>query len=120
MNGPMNGPMNAVSTVTGVQFAPTFPLWALGALTLIGLAALIPAFRARTPGRWWRLLMVLLLAGWLSGPQLVRQQWRTRPDIALLVVAHSGSAPLRGGLRPALTSVPRGGAASAGRLRGTS
>jgi hypothetical protein len=39
--------MNAVSTVTGVQFAPAFPLWALGALTLVGLAALIPAFRAR-------------------------------------------------------------------------
>jgi hypothetical protein len=95
MNGPMNGPMNAVSTVTGVQFAPTFPLWALGALTLIGLAALIPAFRARTPGRWWRLLMLLLLAGWLSGPQLVRQQWRTRPDIALLVVDHSGSETIR-------------------------
>jgi hypothetical protein len=90
--------MNAVSTVTGVQFAPAFPLWALGALTLVGLAALIPAFRARTPGRWWRLLMLLLLAGWLSGPELVRQQWRTRPDIALLVVDHSGSETIRGRL----------------------
>jgi len=88
--------VNAVSTVTGVQFAPALPLWALGALTLVGLLALIPAFRARTPGRWWRLLMLLLLAGWLSGPQLVRQQWRTRPDIALLVVDHSGSETIRG------------------------
>jgi hypothetical protein len=88
--------MSAVSTVTGVQLAPAFPLWALGALTILGLLALIPAFRARTPGRWWRLLMLLLLAGWLSGPQLVRQQWRTRPDIALLVVDHSGSETIRG------------------------
>jgi hypothetical protein len=87
--------MNVVSTVTGVQFAPAFQLWALGALTLLGMAALIPAFRARTPGRWWRLLMLLLLAGWLSGPELVRQQWRTRPDIALLVVDHSGSETIR-------------------------
>ena len=90
--------MNAVSTVTGVQFAPALPLWALGALTLLGLLSLIPAFRARTPGRWWRLLMLLLLAGWLSGPQLVRQQWRTRPDIALLAVDHSGSETIRGRL----------------------
>jgi hypothetical protein len=88
--------MNAVSTVTGIQLAPDLPLWALGALTLLGLAALIPAFRARTPGRLWRLLLLLLLAGWLSGPQLVRQQWRTRPDIALLVVDHSGSETIRG------------------------
>ena len=85
----------AISTVTGVQFAPAFPLWALAALALLGLTALIPAFRAGTPGRWWRLLTVLLLAGWLSGPQLVRQQWRTRPDIALLVVDHSGSETIR-------------------------
>jgi hypothetical protein len=90
--------VNAVSTVTGVQFAPALPLWALAALALLGLIALVPAFRARTPGRWWRLLMLLLLAGWLSGPQLVRQQWRTRPDIALLVVDHSGSETIRGRL----------------------
>ena len=88
--------MNAVSTVTGIQFAPAVPLWALGALMLLGLVALIPAFRTGTPGRWWRLLMLLLLAGWLSGPELVRQQWRTRPDIALLVVDHSGSETIRG------------------------
>jgi hypothetical protein len=85
----------AVSTVTGVQFAPTLPLWVIAALALIGLMALIPAFRARTPGRLWRLLLLALLAGWLSGPKLVRQQWRTRPDIALLVVDHSGSATIR-------------------------
>jgi hypothetical protein len=85
----------AVSTITGVQFAPAFPFWAVGGLALLGLLALIPAFRARTPGRWWRLLMLLLLAGWLSGPQLVRQQWRARPDIALLVVDHSGSETIR-------------------------
>jgi hypothetical protein len=90
--------MNAVSTVTGVQFAPALPLWALGALALLGLLALAPAFRTRAPGRWWRLLLLLLLAGWLSGPQLVRQQWRTRPDIALLVVDHSGSETIRGRL----------------------
>lgn len=87
--------MNAVSTVTGVQFAPALPLWLLGALTLLGLIALIPAFRASTPGCWWRLLILALLVGWLSGPKLVRQQWRTRPDIALLVVDHSGSETIR-------------------------
>lgn len=87
--------MNGVSTATGVQFAPTLPLWALGALTILGLIALIPAFRARTPGRWWRLLVLALFAGWLSGPKLVRQQWRTRPDIVLLVVDHSGSETIR-------------------------
>ena len=99
--------MNAISTVTGVQFAPTLPLWAIGALVLLGLLALIPAFRARTPGRFWRLLMLLLLAGWLSGPQLVRQQWRARPDIALLVVDHSGSETIRG--RLALIDAARAG-----------
>jgi hypothetical protein len=82
---------DVVSTVTGVHFAAAVPLWALAGLGLLGLAALIPAFRARTPGRWWRLLVLALVLGWLSGPNLVRQQWRAQPDIALLVLDKSGS-----------------------------
>ena len=73
--------MNAVSTVTGVQFAPAMPLWALGALALLGLLALIPAFRARTPGRWWRLLLLLLLAGWLSAPPPAKSRTKTSKTI---------------------------------------
>ncbi len=88
--------MNATATIVGVNLAPALPIWLLGALGAIGLAALVPAFTTRTPGRWWRLLLLALLLGWLSGPKLVRQQWRPRPDIALLVVDHSGSETIRG------------------------
>ena len=87
--------MNAISTVVGVTLTPGLPLWLLAALGVAGLIALAPAFLNRTPGRWWRLLLLALLLGWLSGPKLVRQQWRARPDIALLVVDHSGSETIR-------------------------
>ncbi|MCB8875617.1 hypothetical protein [Acidisoma silvae] len=88
--------MNSVSTVVGANIAPNLPLWLLAVLGAAGLLVLIPAFLGRTPGRWWRLLLLALLLGWLSGPKLVRQQWRARPDIALLVVDHSGSETILG------------------------
>ena len=88
--------MNSVSTVVGVTLTPALPIWLLAAFGAAGLIALIPAFWGRTPGRWWRLLLLALLLGWLSGPKLVRQQWRARPDIALMVVDHSGSETIRG------------------------
>ncbi|MCB8880732.1 hypothetical protein ACELLULO517_10855 [Acidisoma cellulosilytica] len=88
--------MNTVSTVVGLNVTPALPLWVLLVLGVAGLIVLIPAFLNRTPGRWWRLLLLALLLGWLSGPKLVRQHWRARPDIALLVVDHSGSETIRG------------------------
>lgn len=87
--------MNGISTVVGVMLTPALPPWLLITLGIAGLLALAPAFLNRTPGRWWRLLLLALLLGWLSGPKLVRQQWRARPDIALLVVDHSGSETIR-------------------------
>ncbi|HTI00465.1 MAG TPA: hypothetical protein VL752_05915 [Acidisoma sp.] len=87
--------MTAATTLTGLQFAPVIPLWLLAALGLLGLLALLPAFLGRTPGRLWRLLLLALLIGWLSGPTLVRQQWRDLPDIALLILDHSGSTTIR-------------------------
>lgn len=88
--------MTAATTLTGLQFAPVIPLWLLALLGLLGFLALLPAFLGRTPGRLWRLLLLALLLGWLGGPTLVRQQWRDLPDIALLVVDHSGSTTIRG------------------------
>jgi hypothetical protein len=88
--------VSTTSSIVGVNLAPALPVWLLIALAITGLAALIPAFTARTPGRWWRLLLLALLLGWLGGPKLVRQQWRARPDIALLVIDHSGSETIRG------------------------
>ncbi|WP_459674509.1 hypothetical protein [Acidisoma sp. 7E03] len=83
------------ATVTGLQFAPVLPLWLLAALAVLGLLALVPAFLGRVPGRLWRLLLLLVLLGWLTGPTLVRQQWRDLPDIALLAIDHSGSTTIR-------------------------
>lgn len=88
--------MTMAATVTGLQFAPVLPLWLLAALALLGLLALLPAFLGRTPGRFWRLLLFLLLLGWLTGPTLIRQQWRDLPDIALLAIDHSGSTTIHG------------------------
>jgi hypothetical protein len=85
----------ATSTVTGLQWAPLLPPWVLAALGIVGLLLVLLAFTARLPGRWWRLVLLLLLLGWLSGPTLVRQHWHSRPDIALLVVDHSGSTTIR-------------------------
>lgn len=82
--------------VVGLSLAPALPPLLLLGLGLIGLLALLPAFLGRVPGRWWRLALLGLTLGWLSGPQLVRQQWRARPDIALLVIDHSGSETIRG------------------------
>ena len=84
-----------MSAVTGLTLAPELPLWLLAALAVAGLLVLLPAWRARTPGRWWRLLTFALVLGWLAGPQLVRQQGRARPDIALLVLDRSGSMTIR-------------------------
>jgi hypothetical protein len=84
-----------MSAVTGLAFAPTLPVWILVMLGAAGLLALVPAFRAATPGRFWRLLALALLVAWLAGPRLVRQQWRPRPDIALLMLDRSGSMSIR-------------------------
>ncbi|GAB0113468.1 hypothetical protein [Acidisoma sp. C75] len=88
--------MGTASIVTGLQWAPALPPWLLATLGLAGLLLVAIGFLRRVPGRWWRLLLLGLLLGWLAGPTLVRQHWQGRPDIALLVVDHSGSTSIRG------------------------
>jgi hypothetical protein len=93
-------------TFAGLDFAPVIPLWLLGVLALIALAALAPALiriaidaegqRRLAPARGSLLRLAAFAALFLAiaNPRLVEETRETRPDIALLVVDRSDSATL--------------------------
>ncbi|HYF07765.1 MAG TPA: hypothetical protein VD970_09090, partial [Acetobacteraceae bacterium] len=81
-------------TVAGLDFAPALPLWLLGALAALALAALLPALLRRARGAAWRAAAFAMVLLALAHPRLVEETRETRPDISLLVVDRSDSAQL--------------------------
>lgn len=77
--------------LAGIDFAPVLPLWLIGALAVVALLALVPAFLRRARGAPLRALVFGLLLLALANPRLVEETRETRPDIALLVVDRSAS-----------------------------
>jgi len=77
--------------ISNLRFDPTLPVWLLAALGALCLIALAPAAVRRARGAGWRFAAFAVLLAWLAGPRLVRQTWQDLPDIALMVVDHSGS-----------------------------
>lgn len=99
------------------DLAPVLPLWLLGALAVLALLALAPAFLRGARGVWWRALAFTLLLGALAGPRLVEETRETRPDIALLLVDRSDSTRAAAGHAEAIEAARRGIEARIGRLR---
>ncbi len=83
-----------------IAFAPLLPAWLLWTLSGLCLAATLLALLRRAAGALWRGAGLALLLGWLSGPALLRQDWRALPQTLLLLVDHTGS--MRVGQRQAI------------------
>ena len=81
-------------TAAALDFAPVLPVWLLGVLAVIALAALAPALWRRARGAAWRAAAFAMVLLALANPRLVEETRETRPDIALMVVDHSDSARL--------------------------
>ena len=77
--------------IAAIRFEPTVPLWLLGALAALCLAALGPALWRRARGALWRALAFAVLLGWLAGPRLVQETREGLPDIGLMVVDDTAS-----------------------------
>ena len=91
--------MKLAQAYAALRFDPAVPLWLLGLLTAICLAALAPALLRRARGALWRTLAFAVLLVWLAGPRLVEETRDTLPDIGLIVVDKSDS--MRVGTRAA-------------------
>ncbi len=92
--------MKLAQAYAALRFDPAIPLWALGLLALLCLAALVPALIGRARGVLWRALAFAVLLGWLAGPRLVEETRDVLPDIGLFVIDRSDS--MRVGDRAAL------------------
>ncbi len=77
--------------IAAFAFAPALPVWLLVLLGLVALAAVVPAMLRRARGWPWRALALAVLMGWLAGPRLVSETWRTLPDIAILMLDKTAS-----------------------------
>ncbi len=77
--------------LASLQFQPLLPPWLLGMLGLLCAAVTLLALLRRTGGGWWRGLAFALLLLWLSGPMLMRQDWRELPQTLLVALDRSGS-----------------------------
>lgn len=90
-----------------LTFMPLIPVWtiaaAAGIVTLIGAYALL----RRVPGSLARLLALLLVLLWLSGPRLSQPVFEPAPQDVLLVVDHSPSMALRNRLDSAEKAAAR-------------
>ena len=74
-----------------LDFAPLLPAWLLWSLAALCLASIVLALLRRASGAVWRGLGLGLLLAWLSGPILLRQDWRELPQTLLLLVDRTGS-----------------------------
>ncbi|WP_336760896.1 VWA domain-containing protein [Asaia sp. VD9] len=78
-----------------LTFMPLLPLWLIaGSGAMIALLGLYMLLR-RAPGSIARVLALLLILLWLSGPRLNRPFYEPAPQDVLLVVDHSPSMALR-------------------------
>ncbi|CDG40059.1 MULTISPECIES: glutamine amidotransferase [Asaia] len=79
-----------------LTFMPFLPFWLLtGSAALVVVVGAYALFRG-APGSVPRLLALLLVLFWLSGPRLSRPFFEAAPQDVLLVVDHSPSMALRG------------------------
>ena len=83
--------MRFAQAYAALRFDPAVPLWLLGILAAICLAALTPALIGRARGVWWRMLAFAVLLLWLAGPRLVEETRDILPDIGLIVVDKTDS-----------------------------
>jgi hypothetical protein len=77
--------------IAALRFNPTVPLWVLGVLGALVLAALGPALWRRARGSLWRALAFAVLLLWLAGPRLVQETREGLSDIGLMVVDDTAS-----------------------------
>src|SRR3954466_12687427 len=100
----------------GIDLSPVIPLWLLAALGVVAVLALGPALWRAARGAPLRALVFALLLLALANPRLVEETRETRPDIGVLLVAHSDSARIpagaaaigaaRGALEPRAARLP--------------
>ena len=83
--------MRFAQAYAALRFDPAVPLWLLGMLAAICLAALMPALIGRARGVLWRMLAFVVLLLWLAGPRLVEETRDILPDIGLIVVDKTDS-----------------------------
>lgn len=78
-----------------LTFMPLVPLWMLEASAALVVVLGVYAILRRAPGSMARVLALLLVLLWLSGPRLSRPFFEPSPQDVLLVVDHSPSMALR-------------------------
>ncbi|MSP29199.1 MAG: hypothetical protein EXR09_01760 [Acetobacteraceae bacterium] len=84
--------MNRAEQVfAALRFDLLLPAWLLVGLAVLCALLLGLALWRRARGVLWRAACFVLLLAWLAGPRLVQEDWKTLPDIALLVVDQSAS-----------------------------
>ena len=83
--------MRFAQAYAALRFDPAIPLWLLGVLTLVCLAAIAPALIGHARGALWRSLAFAVLLLWLAGPRLVEETRDILPDIGLIVVDKTDS-----------------------------
>src|SRR4051812_4192867 len=83
--------MKLEQVYAALRFDPVVPWWAIAALGLLCLLALLPAGLRRARGAIWRALAFAVLLAWLAGPRLVQETRDTLPDIGLFVIDNSDS-----------------------------
>lgn len=77
-----------------LTFIPLIPLWAIESAAIIVLGLGAYAIFRRVPGSVARVLALLLVLIWLSGPRLSRPVFAPSPQDVLLVIDHSPSMAL--------------------------
>ena len=87
--------MRLEQAYAALRFEPSVPLWALAALAVLCVVAVLPALMRRARGGLWRVLAFAMLLAWLAGPRLVRETRDTLPDIGLLVIDRTASMGVR-------------------------
>jgi hypothetical protein len=97
--------MHFERVIATLRFDPLLPLWAIAALGVLCLLALVPGIMRRAKGTLWRAAAFAVLLLWLAGPRLVQESRETLPDIGLLVVDQTASMQV--GDRARLTEATR-------------
>jgi uncharacterized membrane protein len=80
-----------VNDAINIAFAPVLPWPVLGPLIAFAAVAALLAFLGRSRGRWWRGLVLALIALALLDPSVVQQQREPLKDVALIVADRSVS-----------------------------
>ncbi len=93
--------------IAALSFDPALPLWLVAAIGAAAVLASLPALLRGARGWPWRVAALAVLAGWLSGPRLIRETWQNLPDIGLLVLDQSASMQVNGRAAEAAAAASR-------------